>query len=150
MYDIMEPTRPLKNHGWIFVNHFYRWCTQNTPEYSLKWARIKKWERIIWVFLIVQDGFQMIPTVIGSNGFGATLNLNWWRLTPPSVRPQDMRYRLLGTVEQVMDSEMDVPELEDHGDPWRKDLGKKWGKNMDNAPLLSSKIVTCWKLMMKT
>eukprot|EP00435_Cladocopium_sp_Y103_P043486 s2614_g12.t1 len=26
--------------------------------------------------------------------------------------PQDMRYRLLGTVEQVMDSEMDVPELE--------------------------------------
>jgi len=27
--------------------------------------------------------------------------------------PQDMRYRLLGTVEQVMDSEMDVPELEE-------------------------------------
>jgi hypothetical protein len=81
-------------------------------------------KHIIWVFLIVQDGFQMIPTVIGSNGFGATLNLNRWRLTPPSVRPQDMRYRLLGTVEQVMDSEMDVPELEDHGDPWRKDLGK--------------------------
>lgn len=44
MYDIMEPTRHLKIHGWIFVNHFYRWCTQNTPEYSLKWARIKKWE----------------------------------------------------------------------------------------------------------
>jgi hypothetical protein len=39
-----------------------------------------------------------------------------------------MRYRLLGTVEQVMDSEMDVPELEDHGDPWRKDLGKHEGK----------------------
>jgi hypothetical protein len=64
-----------------------------------------------------------------------------------------MRYRLLGTVEQVMDSEMDVPELEDHGDPWRKDLGKHEGKIWTMPPLLSSKIskiVICWKLMMKT
>ena len=152
MYDIMDPTRHLKNHGWIFVNHFYRWCSQNTPEDSLKWARIKKWEthhlgfsdRAGWVPHDSDSHFQWI--------WGCPATLKRWRLTPACG------HRTWGIVSWARWSRwwtarwtfLSWRTMMDHGDPWTNGFGEKMRETYRTCPPdFSSKIVISWKLMIK-